>query len=131
MSVRGLDYAALLSETKPEVIRGEQQNQYFLEKLERLTSKKSVSPAERKLIELLTVLIEDFESKAYPIGEATPIEVLHELMEANGLKQKDLVGSIFETASVASDVLNGKRELTKEHIRRLSKRFGVSPAVFF
>jgi len=130
MSVRGLDYAALLSETKPEVIRGEQQNQYFLEKLERLTSKKSVSAAERKLIELLTVLIEDFESKAYPIQDAEPIEVIRHLMQANELRQKDLL-DVFGTESIASDVLNGKRELTKEHIRRLSKRFGISPAVFF
>ena len=50
-------------------------------------------------------------------------------MAANGLKQKDLVG-VFETASVASEVLKGKRSLTTEHIRRLGKRFKVSPAVF-
>ena len=51
-------------------------------------------------------------------------------MEANGLKQKDLVGSVFETASIASEVLSGKREITKEHIRKLSRKFHVSPAVF-
>ena len=51
-------------------------------------------------------------------------------MEENKLRQKDLL-DIFGTESIASDVLNGKRELTKEHIRRLSKRFGVSPAAFF
>ena len=51
-------------------------------------------------------------------------------MEANELRQKDLV-DVFGTESIVSDVLNGKRELTKEQIRRLSKRFHVSPAVFF
>jgi HTH-type transcriptional regulator/antitoxin HigA len=50
-------------------------------------------------------------------------------MTANALKQKDLVG-VFETASVASEVLNGKRALTTEHIRRLGKRFNISPVVF-
>ena len=50
-------------------------------------------------------------------------------MAANALKQKDLIG-VFETASVASEVLKGKRALTTGHIRRLSKRFNVSPAVF-
>jgi HTH-type transcriptional regulator/antitoxin HigA len=37
---------------------------------------------------------------------------------------------VFETASVASEVLKGKRTLTTDHIRRLSKRFNISPAVF-
>ena len=51
-------------------------------------------------------------------------------MEANGLKRKDMVG-IFETASVVSDVLNGKRPFTTQHIARLSRRFGISTDTFF
>jgi HTH-type transcriptional regulator/antitoxin HigA len=61
---------------------------------------------------------------------ATGIEALEELMEANGLRQKDLV-SIFGTPSIISEVLNGKRRLTTEHIRKLSRRFHVSPELFF
>jgi HTH-type transcriptional regulator / antitoxin HigA len=75
------------------------------------------------------VLIEDFEKKTYKIRAATPIEVIKELMAANGLKQKDLIG-VFETASVVSEVLKGKRALTTEHIRRLGKRFNISAAIF-
>ena len=124
------NYAALLSETRPEVIRDEKQNQAYVRLPERLTSKKSVTRAEEKLIELLAVLIEDFEAKHVPVPEATPVEIIRHLMEAHGLRQKDLV-SIFGTESIASEVLHCKRELTKEHIKRLSVRFGVSPAVFF
>ncbi len=51
-------------------------------------------------------------------------------MEENKLRQKDLT-DVFATESIVSDVLSGKRELTKEHIRRLSARFRVSPAIFF
>jgi HTH-type transcriptional regulator/antitoxin HigA len=43
---------------------------------------------------------------------------------------KDLV-DVFGTESIVSDVLNGKRDLAKDHIRKLSERFGVSPALFF
>ena len=57
-------------------------------------------------------------------------KVLVELMEANNLKQKDLE-PLLGSESVVSEVLRGKRELNKHHIERLSKRFGVSPAVFF
>jgi HTH-type transcriptional regulator/antitoxin HigA len=51
-------------------------------------------------------------------------------MDANGLKQKDLV-NIFGTPSIISEVLNGKRKLTTEHIRKLSRKFHVSPELFF
>jgi HTH-type transcriptional regulator / antitoxin HigA len=51
-------------------------------------------------------------------------------MEAHKLRQKDLI-DVFGTESIVSDVLNGKRDLAKEHIRRLSKRFHVSPSVLF
>jgi len=51
-------------------------------------------------------------------------------MEAHHLRQEDLV-DVFGTESIVSEVLHGKRQLTKEHISRLSARFGISPAVFF
>jgi HTH-type transcriptional regulator/antitoxin HigA len=130
MNALAANYAALLSETRPQVIRDERQNQAYVRLLEKLTSKKSVTRAEEKLIELLAVLIEDFEAKHFRVPEATPVAIIRHLMEAHGLRQKDLV-SIFGTESIASEVLHGKRELTKEHIKRLSARFGVSPAVFF
>ncbi len=130
MNALAANYAALLSETRPEVIRDERQNQAYIQFLEKLTSKKSVTLAEEKLINLLALLIEDFESKHFPVPDAPPIAIIRHLMEAHGLRQKDLVG-IFGTESIASEVLHGKRELTKEHIKRLSARFGVSPAVFF
>ncbi len=53
----------------------------------------------------------------------------YELMRASGLKQKDLV-DIFGTPSIVSEVLKGKRNLTVEHIRRLSERFHVTPELF-
>jgi len=130
MNALTANYAALLSETRPEVVRDDKQNQVYIRRLEELTSKKSVTRAEEKLIELLAVLIEDFEAKHYPVPDASPVNVIRHLMEAHGLRQKDLV-DIFSTESIASEVLNGKRELTREHIKRLSARFGVSPAVFF
>jgi HTH-type transcriptional regulator/antitoxin HigA len=51
-------------------------------------------------------------------------------MEEHQLRQKDLA-EVFGTESIVSDVLNGKRELNKDHIKRLSERFHVSPEVFF
>jgi len=130
MSALATDYGSLLSETKPEVIHDEGQNDMFVARLEELTSKQVVTPAEEKLIELLTVLIENFEAQHYPVQGSGPLDVIRHLMEESHLRQKDLV-DVFGTESIVSDVLNGKRDLAKDHIRKLSERFGVSPALFF
>ena len=82
------------------------------------------------MAELLTLLIEDFEEKHYSLKPATGVEALQELMDANDLKQKDLA-DVFGTPSIISEVLSVKRKLTTEHIRKLSRRFRVSPELFF
>jgi HTH-type transcriptional regulator / antitoxin HigA len=125
------EYATLLAKTLPAVIHSEKENEHYTALLEELDHKPGkLTPAEERLAELLTLLIEDFEEKRYPLKTATAVETLEELMEANRLKQKDLVG-IFGTPSIISEILNGKRKLTTEHIRKLSRRFHVSPELFF
>jgi HTH-type transcriptional regulator/antitoxin HigA len=125
-----MEYKQLIAEVPPKIIHTEKENRYYLAKLEELNDRcTELSRAERDLYDTLGVLIEDFEKKNYKTRGATPIEVIRELMAANSLKQKDLIG-VFETASVASEVLKGKRALTTDHVRRLGKRFNISPAVF-
>ncbi|MGB9491151.1 MAG: hypothetical protein WCA92_11865 [Terriglobales bacterium] len=125
------EYAALLSTTLPAVIRSEAENERCIRALEELDRKgRRLSAAEKRLADLLTLLIEDFEEKHYALKPADPVTVLAELMAANGLKQKDLV-DIFGTPSIVSEVLSGKRQFTTEHIRKLSRRFSTSPEVFF
>jgi HTH-type transcriptional regulator/antitoxin HigA len=124
------EYAALLSSTQPAVIRSEVENERYITLLGELDGKGNrMTTAERRMAELLTLLIEDFEEKQYPLKAGSPVDVLNELMRANNLKQKDLL-DVFGTPSIVSEVLHGKRQLTTEHIRRLSRRFHVSPEVF-
>jgi HTH-type transcriptional regulator/antitoxin HigA len=89
----------------------------ILEELDRKGNR--MSAAERRMAELLTLLIADFDEKHYALKSSRPIEALNELMLANELKQKDL-GDGFGTPCIASEVLSGKRKLSAEHIRRLS-----------
>ncbi len=125
------EYASLLKSTLPAVIRNEADNERFIAALENLDRRGArMSAAERRLAELLTLLIEDFEEKHYALRPAAPENIVKELMLSNNLRQKDLL-DIFRTPSIVSEVLNGKRNLTTEHIRRLSQRFHVSPEVFF
>lgn len=81
---------------------------------------------------LLSVVpfIEDYEKNEFPVGASTPEQVLRFLMEQNGLSQYDIAADLGGQP-VVSDVLRGKRRLTREHIERLSVRFHVSPAAFY
>ena len=114
----------------PKVITSDAQNERYISVLLELEKKDRLTAKEKEFAELLTVLIEAYEDEHYSIRDASPVEVLVHLMEANNLKQKDLA-PLLGSESVVSEVLRGKRELNKHHIERLSKRFGVSPAVFF
>ena len=93
---------------------------------------KSIFPTseEEKYAEVLMTLIEAYEEEHHFVADASPVEVLRTLMEANNLRQKDLA-PIFGSESIVSEVLHNKRGLNKTHIEKLSKRFRVSPAVFF
>jgi HTH-type transcriptional regulator/antitoxin HigA len=81
-------------------------------------------------IELLTLLIERYEAENYKLPEASPADVLRFLISQHGLRQRDLAEDLGGE-SVVSEVLSGKRRLNAAHIEQLSKRFRVSPSVFF
>ncbi len=124
-------YAALLAKVPPRVVRSEEQNEAYIEALYQMEQRKGKrSKEERELADLLTLLIEDYEEKHYQLPKASPLEVIAFLMDQHELKQKDMV-DVFGTPSIVSEVMRGKRELNKEHIRRLSERFHVSPELFF
>jgi HTH-type transcriptional regulator/antitoxin HigA len=74
--------------------------------------------------------IEQYEKREFPVGPATPEEVLGFLMEQHDLSQYDLAKELGGQP-VVSQILRGKRRLTREHIERLSKRFRVTPATFY
>jgi len=114
----------------PTPITSERQHQQYLAVLDKLASKDSPSSEEEKYAEVLVTLIEVYEKEHHAIADASPVEVLRTLMDANGLRQKDLV-PIFGSESIVSEVLHKKRDLNKTHIEKLSKQFRISPAAFF
>ena len=125
------EYSALLTRFPPKVIRTEKENETYTKILYDLDRRnKTPTRAEKELAELLTLLIEEFEERQYQLPQTNPLDVLTFLMDQHGLRQKDLV-DVFGTPSIVSEVLSGKRELNKEHIKRLSERFHVSPELFF
>jgi HTH-type transcriptional regulator/antitoxin HigA len=119
-----------LEVSSPTPIRSERQHQEYLSVLDKLAGQDDPTAEEEKYAQVLVALIEAYEEDHHSIPDASPIEVLRTLMEANGLRQKDLA-PIFGSESIVSEILNQRRNLNKAHIEKLSKHFHVSPAVFF
>lgn len=123
-------YGKLLSETLPTVIKTEAENDRAILIVENLLAKgDKLSFEENALLELLGKLIADFEEKFYQPRDASPQEVLLELMNARGLKQKDLA-EVFGSKSRVSEVLSGKREITKTQAKAIANFFNVSAELF-
>ena len=114
----------------PRLIHSDEELAKYTEELFKLTAKSRPTLAEEEAIELLTLLIERYESERYPVPQADPIDVLRFLLEQNALSQRDIAAELGSESTV-SLVLAGKRRLNRDHIARLSRRFHVSPSLFF
>ncbi|MGO9274521.1 MAG: helix-turn-helix domain-containing protein [Terriglobia bacterium] len=123
-------YGELLSRTRPRVIKTEAENERALGELEALdTLGRPLTREEEALAELLTVLVRQFEESRYPLGHADPLDALRDFMEVRQLRQRDLI-PVFGASSVVSDVLNGKRSISKNHARKLAEFFHVPVSLF-
>ena len=92
----------------------------------------SLDSGEQSYLEALTQFVEDYEQQHHRIAveDLKPLDVLKYLMAENGMKAIDL-GKLLGSRSIASQILNGKRGLSKTHIRVLAGRFNVEPSLFF
>lgn len=123
-------YGQLLADIQPRVISTEEENEYFLSVIENLMNLgEDLYPEQESLLDLLVTLVENFENQHYQLKQATPHEILNELIKERNLKQKDLI-SIFKSKGIASEVINGKRSISKAQAKELGQFFNVSPAVF-
>jgi HTH-type transcriptional regulator / antitoxin HigA len=123
------NYPQLLAEFVPQAIDSEAEYDRALAIAERLTFKKDRTEAEIKFLKLVVVLIEDYETEHYPMDDVAPHELLQHLMESNGTRQADLVG-LIGSRGVVSEVVNGKRAISKAQAKVLGEFFSVSPGLF-
>ena len=127
-----IKYGKLLATALPKVIETRKEFDHYVAMMEQLDRRaengKALSLEEETLVGLLEQLIQVYDDKI-ELPDVPPLRMLQYLMEQRGLRQADLL-PVFGSRSIASTVLNGKRELSKTHIRRLAEFFHVSPEVF-
>ena len=124
-------FITLLNTVSPCVIRTEADNERMLNEIWKLMKKgeDNLTPEESVLFGYLTGIVEEFESKHYQIEDAPPDAILRNLMEERGIRQRDLI-IVFGSRGLASEVVNGKRSISKSHAKKLANFFNVSPELF-
>ncbi|MCG9889746.1 MAG: transcriptional regulator [Thermosynechococcaceae cyanobacterium MS004] len=122
-------YSNLLSEIAPKIIETEDEYESALSIAERLTFQKERTPEETALYKLLVTLIESYETEHYALDESQPHEILQQIMESSGTRQADLVG-IVGSSGVVSEIVNGKRSISKSQAKALGEYFKVLPSLF-
>lgn len=108
-------------------IRNEKDYQNALKRLEVIFDAKRGTEQGDEL-EILSILIDNYENEHFPIGMPDPIEAIKFRMEQMGMKQKDLA-EIFGFKSRVSEILNKKRKLTLEMVRKLNTTLHIPTEV--
>jgi HTH-type transcriptional regulator / antitoxin HigA len=92
----------------------------------------SLHVGEQDYLDTLTMLVEAYDQEHHGMDAAQgdPLGMLKYLMQESGMTQADL-GRLLGNRALASLILNGRRQLSKSHIRKLAAHFKVSPELFF
>ena len=124
-------YGALLTRTLPGVIEDGADYERLETVFNDLMNKRdNLAPEENRLFDLLANLLEDYEKRTLPpMKDSSPIETLKFLLQENGLRQSDLT-DVFGRQSVVSEILNGKRQITKNQAKALAQRFNLRLEAF-
>ena len=123
-------YEQLLVDVLPARIETDAKYDSIHTRFGELLRKARRTKAEDRLMDLLGVLIEDFDRRnSLPPDDGTPSERLRFLMEHSARPSSDLL-PVFGQRSHVNEGLNGKRPISLEQARKLGKMFSVSPGLF-
>jgi HTH-type transcriptional regulator/antitoxin HigA len=128
MPRRFTDLVALLP---PHVIRDEQDYDNVIAFMDKLLARPKLSKGQTEFFETWSVLIGAYEDEHHYIdtSDVTPLSALKYLLEQNNMTASDL-GNLLGNRSLGSKILRGERELSKNHLRILARRFKVDAGLF-
>lgn len=115
---------------KYKVITSKTQYKEYSNVLEELVFSGSKDRNTKEEVALLTLLIEKWDAEHNTFAELNPVQLLHSLMDEHNMKAKDLVQLLNISKGYVSDILNCKKGLSKEVIRKLADHFKISQEAF-
>ena len=124
-------YARLANRIVVKAIETEQEYDHMVAAVERLIDKGEdrLSPEESALLETMAILVQAYDDRHYPLPSAAPNEMLAYLMTTSGRTAGDLL-PVFGTRGRVSEVLSGKRSVSKEQAKKQAAMFKVSTDLF-
>jgi HTH-type transcriptional regulator / antitoxin HigA len=124
-------YGALLARVAPVVIRTEKEYDRVVKAMNALVDKRDdITPEEDQLLDLLCLLVEQYDNEHYDFAPPPPHEMLKHLMEARDIQQKDIVHLFGNSSGRASEAINGVRAISKNQAKALAEFFKVSAELF-
>jgi HTH-type transcriptional regulator/antitoxin HigA len=129
MSTQTLDpvaYGELLARVQPHPIKEDREYRRLVAEAGRLMERgeSNLSGEETSLLEMLSILIEEYDRKHYSLAPAEPHKMLTYLLEQRGLEPHDL-WPVLGSKSRVSEILSGKRAISKAQAKKLAAFFHV------
>src|SRR4051812_46302292 len=118
-------YLEFLREAQPQIIDDERSHERALRTVDKLMKKRRLTVPERKLLELLAKLVDDYEETIYPPPDVSPADMLAHFIEAKETSQAELSRQTGVSRSTISEALKGKRSISVENAFRLAEYFHV------
>jgi HTH-type transcriptional regulator/antitoxin HigA len=99
--------------------------------IDRLLDRKRLFPDEHDYLDVLSTLVQRYESGKHPLPAVSEAAMLRHLVDSRKVAQAEVARATGIAESTISAVLAGARRLNREHIEKLAKYFHVGPAAFF
>ena len=124
-------YSRLANRVVVKAIETDEEYDRMVAAVEQLIDKGEdhLSPEESALLETMAILVQAYDDGHHPVPSVSPNEMLAYLMETSGRTAKDLL-PVFGTRGRVSEVLNGKRSISKEQAKKLASVFKVTVDLF-
>jgi HTH-type transcriptional regulator/antitoxin HigA len=125
------DYFRLVAEIPLRPIRTDGEYARAAMMLDRLSVRDDLTRGEQDYLDALTVFVEAFDNEHEPdlAADLSPLQMLNALMEHRGMTPSAL-GALLGSKGAASEILHGKRGISKTHMAKLAAHFGVDAGVF-
>jgi HTH-type transcriptional regulator/antitoxin HigA len=123
-------YMELIQQLPLRPIRTDDEHDVAIAMIDSLSDRKSLTGDEHDYMLVLAKLIEDYEDDREPTAEASPREILRELLKSNNINQAKLAEETGIAESTISDILAGRRPISRKAMYTFAKRFSIDPGLF-
>ena len=130
MTERVPSYADLLVQIEPRPIGSKAALEKSYKLIDKLMSKPALTRAESEMLELLSLLVEQYESREHPTPQVSAADMLEHLIESRGITNATLAAETQVPRSTVTDILAGRRRISLGNVRKFADYFHVPPSVF-